>query len=105
MRLAVYHDSHTLCVQATSDSALETQSLHCINPTTSVFTLLHIIGELFKATKTGTPAASEQPSVLGPAVCFGSKIFCMRWACDDPEVVVREREVDGDLNLELVDDT
>jgi hypothetical protein len=106
VRFAVYHDGSTLGVQANCSPAFKTQSRSRLNPTTSVPALLHVISELFEATKSDMSAANEQCFLFGPRLSFGNQVFGMRWAGDDgTEVAVRAREVGGDMKLELVDYT
>jgi hypothetical protein len=106
VRSAVYHDRFPGEVQATGDPAPETESVDCLYPTTSTFALLHVIGELSKATETGTAAAGEQIPVLSPAVYLSNKIITVgRRLYDRAEVMIRRGEADSVLKLEFFDYT
>jgi hypothetical protein len=59
VRLAVYYDSCTREVHVTIGPAPKAKSPICAGSSTSTFALLHVVGELFKATETGAATAGE----------------------------------------------
>ena len=104
VRLAVYHDRRTWGVQATNNPASEAESHTCLYPTASTFALLHIISELFKATKSGADAAGKQPSILRPVIYFSDKVIVVSGRFDDrAEVAIRVGEADIIVEFKLVD--
>jgi hypothetical protein len=104
VRLAIYNDRCSWYIQAASSPASEAQPRNCLYPTTSTFSLFHIISKFLKATKTGAVAACEQSPVLGPVTCFSTKIVRMRGRFDyRTEIAICESKVDTVVELELVD--
>jgi hypothetical protein len=104
MRFAIYGDRYTWRVHATRSPALKAESRNRLGPAAGTFSFLHVISELFKATKARAAAACKQPPVLSPTICFGDEIFGMGGRLDDwAEIAIRKSEVDIVMKLELPD--